>query len=65
MKEVLSQLPRHTWQVIGRPCKDAPVLTEEVGERAFLFRVHTRTDVDDVLGVVIDLNCLGILRRLE
>ena len=65
MKKVLSQLPRHTWQVIGRPCKDAAILTEEVDERAFLFWVQARTDADDVLEVVIKLDCLGVLGRFE
>ena len=65
MKKEISQLPRHTWQVISRPCEDALILTEEVDECAFLFRVHARTNVDDVLGVIVELNCLGVLRRLE
>lgn len=62
---MLSQLPRNTWQVLGRPCEDAPILTEEVDELAFLFRVHARTDVDDMLGIIIELDRLCVLGRLE
>ena len=62
---MLSQLPRNTWQVLGRPCKDAPILTEEVDELTFLFQVHARTDTDDMLGIVIELDHLGVLSRIE
>ena len=37
IKAVLSEFPRDTWHVRRFPCKDVPVLTEELDERAFLF----------------------------
>ena len=37
---VLSQLPGYTWHVRWLPCKDVPVLTEELDERFFLFAVE-------------------------
>ena len=46
---VLSQSPRYTWHVRRFPCKDVPVLTDELDERAFLFRIHISTD-DELLG---------------
>ena len=36
-QRVLSQLPRNTLQIQIGPCKDVPILTEEVDELAFLF----------------------------
>ena len=37
IKGVLSEFPRYTWHVRRLPCKDVPVLTDELDERAFLF----------------------------
>ena len=37
MKRVLSELPRLTRHVFGRPREDVPILTEEFDELAFLF----------------------------
>ena len=37
---VLSQFSGYTRQVRGVPCKDVPVLTEELDERFFLFAVE-------------------------
>ena len=34
---VLDEFPRYTRHVLWRPCKDVPVLTEELDELAFLF----------------------------
>ena len=45
MQSVLSQLPGYTWHVRGFPCKDVPVLTEELDERFFLFAVEGGGDV--------------------
>ena len=54
---MLSQLPRHTWQVLSRPCEDVPILTEEVSELAFLFRVQLAADDGDTLGKgIVELN---------
>ena len=41
---VLSEFPRYTWHVGGFPCKDVPVLTDELDERAFLFRIQVSVD---------------------
>ena len=37
---MLSQFPGNTRHVRKLPCKDVPVLTEELNERFFLFRVE-------------------------
>ena len=37
---VLIQSPGYTWHVRRLPCKDVPVLTEELDERFFLFAVE-------------------------
>ena len=37
---VLGILPRETWHVLGGPCEDIPILTEEIDELAFLFAVE-------------------------
>ena len=39
---VLGQSPGHTWHVRRFPCKDVPILTEELNERFFLFAVKRR-----------------------
>ena len=36
-ESVLSQFPGNTWHVRRLPCKDVPVLTEEMDELGFLF----------------------------
>ena len=40
VKFVLDVLPRGTRHVLGGPCEDIPILTEEVDELAFLFAVE-------------------------
>ena len=42
---MLSQSPGNTWHVSGLPCKNVPVLTEELDERFFLFRVECCGDM--------------------
>ena len=42
---MLSQSPGYTWHVRGFPCEDAPVLTEELNERFFLFGVERCRDI--------------------
>jgi hypothetical protein len=37
LQSVLSEFPRYTYHVRWLPCKDVPVLTEELDERDFLF----------------------------
>ena len=44
VKSVLSEFPRYTWHVRRFPCKDIPVLTDELDERAFLFRIQVSAD---------------------
>ena len=44
IKSVLNELPWYTWHVRGLPCKNVPILTDELDERAFLFRIHISTD---------------------
>ena len=46
---VLSQSPGYTRHVRRFPCKDVPVLTDELDERAFLFWIQVGTD-DELLG---------------
>ena len=43
---VLSEFPRYTWQVRRFPCKDVPILTDELDERAFLFWIQIGTDAE-------------------
>ena len=40
LQTMLSQSPGYTWHVRRFPCKDVPVLTEELDERFFLFAVE-------------------------
>ena len=44
IESVLSEFSRYTWPVRRFPCKNVPVLTDELDERAFLFRIHISTD---------------------
>ena len=66
IQRVLSQLPRHTHQVISRPGEDVPILTEEVDERAFLCFIQAGTDTNGALWVSrIKHDILGFFCRLE
>ena len=64
MKFVLGLLPRDTRHVLGGPCKDIPILTEEVDELAFLFAVEAGA-YDNVLAAAgvfwVELHFLGLL----
>ena len=44
IKSVLSEFPRYTWHVRRFPCKDVPVLMDELDECAFLFQIQVNTD---------------------
>ena len=44
IKSVLSEFSQDTRQVRRFPCKDVPVLTDELDERAFLFWIQVGTD---------------------
>ena len=46
IESVLSEFSRYTWHVRRFPCKDVPVLTDELDERAFLFRIQIGTDAE-------------------
>src|SRR3954463_7473534 len=60
IKCVLSELPRYTRHVGGFPCKDVPILTDELDERAFLFWIQIGTDAE-LLGLITshEINQLG------
>ena len=68
VKFVLGVLPRDTRHVLGGPCEDIPILTEEVDELAFLFAVEAGA-YDNVLAAAgvfwVELHFLGLLGRLE
>ena len=68
VKFVLSVLPRDTRHVLGGPCEDIPILTEEVDELDFLFAVEAGA-YDNVLAAVgvfrVELHSLGFLGGLE
>ena len=49
VKSVLSEFSRDTQHVRRLPCKDVPVLTDELDECAFLFWIQVGTD-DELLG---------------
>ena len=40
---MLGEICQNTQHVFGRPCKDVPILTEEIDELAFLFAVKVCT----------------------
>ena len=44
IESVLSEFSRYTWHVRRLPCKDVPILTDELDERAFLFWIQVSTD---------------------
>ena len=44
IKSVLSEFPWYTWHVKRFPCKDVPVLTDELDERAYLFWIQVSVD---------------------
>ena len=63
IKGVLSEFPRYTWHVRRLPCKDIPILTDELDERAFLFGIQIGTD-SELLGRIAghEVNKLGLSR---
>ena len=68
VKFVLGVLPRDTRHVLGGPCEDIPILTEEVDELAFLFAVEAGA-YDNVLAAAgvfrVQLHFLGLLGGFE
>ena len=61
------QLPGYTWHVSGLPCKNVPVLTEELDELGFLFWIKGGGDVRWGGGVVrrVDADFLCVARQLK
>ena len=57
---VLSQPPGNTRHVRRFPCEDVPVLTEDLDERFFLFRVECRGDMSRSSTGVGRVNVNGI-----
>ena len=43
MSLVLGEIRRNTRHVLGRPCEDVLILTEEIDELAFLFAIEVCT----------------------
>ena len=43
---VLSEFSRYTWHVRRFPCKDVPILMDELDERAFLFGIQVSADAE-------------------
>ena len=66
IKSVLSEFPRYTWHVRGLPCKNVPILTDELDERALLFGIQVGTD-SELLGRIAghEVNKLGLSCRFE
>ena len=63
---MLNQFPRNTRHVLWSPCEDVPILTEELDERAFLFRVQARADHSDAVRIgFVQPDLLRVLVRLE
>ena len=46
IESVLSEFPRYTWHVRRLPCKNVPVLMDELDERAFLFWIQIGADAE-------------------
>src|SRR3954468_17914350 len=66
VKVVLSEFPRDTWHIRGFPCKDVPILTEELDEHAFLFIKQLCPNDELLTRITRDkVNFLCILSRLE
>ena len=65
---MLGVLPRDPRHVLGGPCEDIPILTEEVDELAFLFAVKAGA-YDNILAAAgvfrVELHLLGLLGGLE
>ena len=66
IKSVLSEFPRYTWHVRRLPCKNVPVLTDELDECAFLFWVQICVDAE-LLGRIArnKVNKFSLISRFE
>ena len=66
MKGVLGEFPRYTRHVLGGPCKNVPIHTEEFDELALLFVVQVRPHGDELgLVIFVEEDLLGVPRQLE
>jgi hypothetical protein len=66
MQFVLGEIRRNARHVLWRPCKDVPVLTEEIDELAFLFAVKASSYDSEPLRVLrVQGYLLGFFGRLE
>ena len=66
IESVLSEFSQCTWHVRRFPCKDVPILTDELDERAFLFRIQVSADAK-LLGRIAgyEVNKLSLISRFE
>ena len=63
---VLGEFPGYSWHVSWAPCEDFPVLTEELEERAFLFRSEVFRHKSGLGGVRrVDLMRSGVATGVE
>ena len=63
---VLGEFPGHSWHVGWAPCEDVPALTEELDERAFLFRSEIFRHESGLRGVRrVDLMHSGVTAGVE
>ena len=66
IESVLSEFSRYTWHVRGLPCENVLILTDELDERTFLFRIQVGTDAE-LLGRIAryEVNKLSFCCRFE
>ena len=66
MELVLGEFPRYSRHVLRGPCKDVPILTEELDELAFLFAAQSGPN-DATLSRLVGVqnNLLAVLGVLE
>ena len=66
IESVLSEFPWYTWHVRRLPCKDVPVLTDELDEHAFLFWIQIGADAE-LLGRIArhEVNKLSLVNQFE
>ena len=63
---MLGEIRRNTQHVFGRPCKDVPILTEQINELAFLFAIEVGPHDSVPLRVLwVQGYLLGFFGRLE
>ena len=63
---VLGEFPGYSWHVGWAPCEDFPALTEELDERAFLFRTEIFRHESGLGGVRrVDLMRSGVTAGVE